>query len=297
MSETNHSDLSILEKWIFGIAMAFAGSGLLIFIIAIYLFQHNEPFNYGSSINSNKFGDLGSFISGAVGVIWSFVSVLLFYLALRLQRSDLKMQREELVLQREELALTREEMALTRQEIEGQKHQMEKQNETLTLQQFENTFFQLLNVHNSMSDMMYTMDKTQHAVSSFLRGFSSNLQNHKNLNKRQNIEYEEFELIYAKAIFSYRNVFIPYLTNLYHLIKFIDKSQIPNKKNYTNLVRAQLSPHELSLLYYNGITTSGIAKFKPLLEKYTLLKNMDKSIEHFVDFNHMYVQTAFNAED
>ncbi|MBK8344630.1 MAG: hypothetical protein IPL12_15845 [Bacteroidetes bacterium] len=40
-----------------------------------------------------------------------------------------------------------------------------------------------------------------------------------------------------------------YFRNLYHIIKYIDNSNIENKRTYTNFVRAQLSSHELALIF------------------------------------------------
>jgi hypothetical protein len=47
-----------------------------------------------------------------------------------------------------------------------------------------------------------------------------------------------------------------------------------NRRQYTSLVRAQLSADELALLFYNGISSWG-EKFRPLILKYDLLENLD----------------------
>ena len=62
----------------------------------------------------------------------------------------LYMQKHELELQREELSATREELKLQRMEMKGQKKQLEIQNKTSEKQRFENTFFQLLDVHHKI---------------------------------------------------------------------------------------------------------------------------------------------------
>ena len=66
-----------------------------------------------------------------------------------------------------------------------------------------------------------------------------------------------------------------YFRVLYNLIKFVDKYEIEDKRFYTNLVRAQISDVEAVILYLNGLTGAG-AKFKPLMEKYSLLKNVNQ---------------------
>src|SRR5688572_9814474 len=53
-------------------------------------------------------------------------------------------------LQRAELQLQREELTATRAELRGQKEQLEAQNRTLRIQSFENTFFQLVRLHNDI---------------------------------------------------------------------------------------------------------------------------------------------------
>jgi hypothetical protein len=58
------------------------------------------------------------------------------------------------LLQREELKLQREELASTREELRGQKEQAITQNATLVQQTFDNTFFQLLRLHNEIVGAM-----------------------------------------------------------------------------------------------------------------------------------------------
>jgi hypothetical protein len=48
-----------------------------------------------------------------------------------------------------------------------------------------------------------------------------------------------------------------------------------DKIKYARLVRAKLSSYELAWLFYNCISENGIEKFKPLVERYSILKNMN----------------------
>lgn len=50
------------------------------------------------------------------------------------------------------------------------------------------------------------------------------------------------------------------------------------KYKYTTMVRATLSRHELIWLYYNGISSVGKQKFKKLIERYSLLKNIREDL-------------------
>lgn len=75
-------------------------------------------------------------------------------------------------------------------------------------------------------------------------------------------------------------IFDHYFRNLYRIIKFVheQKNDILNdtdKYNYiANNVRSTLSEYELILLFYNCLTKAGYEKFKPLIERYTLFKNI-----------------------
>lgn len=68
-----------------------------------------------------------------------------------------------------------------------------------------------------------------------------------------------------------------YYRTLYHLIKYIDTSSMANKDFYAHLVRAQLSDPQVFLLFYNCLADVG-KSFKPLAEKYALLKHMQPSV-------------------
>lgn len=67
-----------------------------------------------------------------------------------------------------------------------------------------------------------------------------------------------------------------YFRTLYNLVKLVDRSSVVDKHFYTNLIRAQLSNQETLLLFYNCSSGAGLEKFKPLVERYALLKNMPR---------------------
>jgi hypothetical protein len=65
-----------------------------------------------------------------------------------------------------------------------------------------------------------------------------------------------------------------YFRSLYNMVKFVHRSDLPEKRMYTNLVRAQLSSYEQVILLYNCMSPLGSEKFKPLIEEYGLFKNL-----------------------
>ncbi|HEX8278452.1 MAG TPA: hypothetical protein VF540_07140 [Segetibacter sp.] len=111
--------LSKFDRRLLTLAIVFISVGIIVFILAAVIFLHKETIN-SSKINSGKFGDFGSFLSGSVGALWTLVGALLFYVALRLQRKELALQRQELKDTRDELkrsanAQENSERALNRQ--------------------------------------------------------------------------------------------------------------------------------------------------------------------------------------
>lgn len=88
-----------------------------------------------------------------------------------------------------------------------------------------------------------------------------------------------------------------YFRNLYHIVKFVDKANISNKREYTNILRAQLSTGELLLLYFNCLSRYGNEKFKPLVEKYSLLKTIADDDELLrYDCKDLYDKMAFGKK-
>ena len=76
-------------------------------------------------------------------------------------------------------------------------------------------------------------------------------------------------------------VLFHYFRHLYTIIKFVDNSAFlpfADKYKYTTMVRATLSRYELVWLFYNGLSEAGNPKFKRLVEKYSLLKNLREDL-------------------
>ncbi len=190
-----------------------------------------------------------------------------------------------ILLQMKELSLQRNELKLTRDELKGQKMQMELQNKTLLKQNFENTFFQLLGLHQQILGAIDLIVRQGSVISGrdcFSKFYDSLKKTWakeiaKNIGEGKTKE-EVLNLVYLKFNNKHQSEFGHYFRSLYHIIKLIDHSDVEDKRLYTNLVRAQLSSYELTLLFYNCLSDLGREKFKPLVEKYALLKNMPKDL-------------------
>lgn len=194
-------------------------------------------------------------------------------------------------LQSKELELQREELKQTRAELKGQKEQLKNQNETLQLQNFENTFFQMLRLHNDIVKDIDVKIQTGSVDDNTMLGrdcfkrFCGNYWEIYNGISPMDPPFdpdpkcesppplERIDMAYNQFLKDHQADTGHYFRNLYNIIKFVKNSKINNKKMYTNLVRAQLSEYELALLFYNCLSHVG-EKFKPMAEEFSLLKNM-----------------------
>jgi hypothetical protein len=202
-----------------------------------------------------------------------------------------------ILLQRKELELQRKELELTRNELSGQKNEMELQNKTLLKQSFENTFFQLLRLQQEIVnsiDLRKSGNPSQVTTGrDCMHVFFNRFRNDWDKEKKSENKKLEIVLLNDCYLDFYQDVqqdIGHYFRSLYHIVKLVDRSDIPNKRLYTNLVRAQLSSYELTLLFYNCLSNLGKEKFKPLIEKYSLLKNMPTKLllntdEHLPFYN------------
>lgn len=103
---------------------------------------------------------------------------------------------------------------------------------------------------------------------------------------------------YGKVASQAIDDFAHYYRNLYHILRFIDKSKlisVGEKKEYSKFVRAQLSDVELVTIFYNSLTSFavlgrdnvelGFPKMTKLLKKYDLLQSMNpRNVIHPIHF-------------
>ncbi|MCC7037372.1 MAG: putative phage abortive infection protein [Alphaproteobacteria bacterium] len=183
-------------------------------------------------------------------------------------------------LQRTELRYTREELKYTRKEIAAQRKEMQLQSLTLVKQNFEDTFFSLLRLlQEGVHSLDFTIGVQNHkGRDSFAAQYKKLRNDRQTAINEKRIPQDDVIAGYETHYRRYQSDLGYYFRSLYNIFKFIDQSNIENKKFYTNLVRAQLSSFELTFLFYNCLSSLGRDKFKPLVEKYALLKNIDRSL-------------------
>lgn len=221
-----------------------------------------------------------------------------------------------IILQKKELALQREELVDTRKELAGQKKQLEQQNKTLRRECFENTFYSMLKMQQTITEGLILESGTKNpnyieidmstwpeyiAKTIHGRDVFYHLYNEENgfqlLSSgwrdfggiKMNIHNNGYNWFYNNESLSFLD---HYFRHLYRIIKFVDESEDISifadenseykvRYNYIAIIRATLSDYELGALFYNCLSQNGRDKFKPLTEKYCFFKNIrDKVLDN-----------------
>lgn len=217
----------------------------------------------------------GNFAGGTVAAIWSLAGVVLIYLAFLGQKLDLIYQNEELRLNREELKETREVM-------NQQKKEFELQNKMLSNQNFQNLFFQMLRNHSDIVNHIDLGGGTSRVSGRDCFGqiYNDFRNEYRKLVNDIADEDSRIERAYNISYNKFRIDLSHYFRNLYNFAKLIDEADISENDRITfiNILKAQLSTYELALLFYNCLSPYGSKKFKPLVEKYQMVKNLPESV-------------------
>ena len=195
-------------------------------------------------------------------------------------------------LQRIELRFQREDLEATRLVLDAQRAQMEAQNQTLRRQNFENTFFQLLRLHNDIVNSIDLVDKDTNRITKgrdcfnifYSRLWKVYRAQTKIKDAKQLSSLSQLNEVYMEFYSSYSSELGHYFRSLYNIVKFVKNSEVGDKNLYTNLVRAQLSSYELLLMFYDCLSEMGNMKFKPLTVEFNLLKHLQE--KKLLDPNH-----------
>ena len=219
-----------------------------------------------------------------------------------------------LLYQKEELKLQREELKETRNELNAQKLEFQEQNKTMKRQRFENTFFNMLSLQQeivanlSYDEVERVMDfsnplknNVKHTIyngRTIFREMYLNLTvsipgNHSYMGIKRAIEANDY------GVYSYISSttrFDHYFRHLYRIFKYVDSTELiedNERYDYACIVRSQLSDYELVILFYSGLT-AGRDKFKPLIEKYSVLNNLRFELLAKANDKEEYAQEAYN---
>lgn len=246
---------------------------MLIMVLSFYIIFNN----IGTWEHRGQFGDL----FGAVNALFSGLAFAGLIITIRQQHKDLQLQR---------------------QAINQSKKDVNQQNETMKIERFENTFFKMLEVQQSIVNDLYATDShTEWVKQDAPNGRSAKEILTKDEYRGRNLFYYVFVLCnhkLANQIFPYdtsasglsevikfrgkacfddymtTTMFDHYFRHLYSILKFISLNEWLGEEKqyqYATFVRATLSRYELVMLYYNGFFHP---KMKKMIERYCLLNNI-----------------------
>lgn len=201
-------------------------------------------------------------------------------------------------LQRHEISIAKREIEYTKEILDDQKEQLKLQNQETKKQAFENTYFQMVRLFTDITNQidLQKMGKSGTMVTKGKDAFPVFLDRlRKAYSPPEKSLYggHDFEASYESFYKDHNTELGHYFRMLYNIVAFIDGSEVENQKFYAKILRAQLSDAEVAILFYNGLSQHGIKKFKPLMERYGLLKNLNDRDIFTPELKARYAPSAF----
>jgi hypothetical protein len=234
------------------------GVSIILVVFGIWEWIHGNYEFFGGRADVNTWGNYGSFLQGTTASVWALAGFFIIFVAFLIQNKQLVEQREQFRVQRD----------------------------SISLQNFENTFFQLINLHHKLVEDMVEGSVTGRDCFKmcFCDNFRLQYWNKRNPLRSSTVPtlspYQELKAViesYDVVYTHFQGDLGHYFRNLYHILKFVDGSQAVDekqKKYYVTLVRAQLSAYEQALLFYNCVHQNG-EEFYIYIERYGLFHNLD----------------------
>lgn len=237
-------------------------------VVGVYVWQ----FHIELSQEHETWGQFGDYIGGTLNPLFAFTALLALLYTIVLQSRELRNSAEELKKSAEAL---------------------EKQNIVLRKQSFEATFFALLRLYNevvrelhitrqnsgSFDDLIVKHEGRQclkALYNSLIVDYLHSVDRGDSLSTRRDALNSAYREFYAEC----GHLVGHYFRTIYIIVKFVEKAEMADvdKREYTNILRAQLSKYELGLLLYNCISDYGREKMLPLVVEYKLLKHIEDDV-------------------
>ncbi|MEZ0169956.1 putative phage abortive infection protein [Microvirga sp. TS319] len=243
-------------------------SGIIaIGVLAVYLYGYKTLGQDNGVIG--KLGTFGDFVGGSINPLLSFGTLIIVLWTSYLQSV--------------ELASTR---SLTKDQLSSNE-----------LQNFESTFFHLMDIyHKVVSGLRIVKSETD---------YTGNRQFKEIIGKQVFSEfYEDLRSSYFNTAFSgipleephrtvaayqgmyqhHRNYLGHYYRSLYNILRFVDEAKFVYRNNdrefklkYIRVLRAQLSDHEMIILYYNCVHANG-TNMLSYINNNDMLDNMPRDL-------------------
>jgi hypothetical protein len=257
------------------------GVTFIVLVLAFYIYPRG---GYSIGTNPAFWGAFGDYVGGILNPIFGFITLLGLVITVGLQKQILDVQKQEL--------------AETKNELAKSAIALEIQNKTMLTQSFENIFFQMLSKQTNLLDKLYFSGHAGLPSSSGIDA-AINLAHAMTASMRKTPDHiNAYEYLYKRD-----NVTLgPYFRNLFHTLKLIDESLVlseEEKLKYSSLARAQLTSAELTLIFYNCLTSYGVG-LRPYVIKYRLLKHIDPAqlySSDWIENSSFYPPETFQARN
>jgi hypothetical protein len=231
-------------------------AGVVLVIIASYIVKFAGQ---AISSDSSDWSALGGYVGGLVGPLFSLLAAVLIYKTFQAQKRN------------------------------------------SDLQQFESTFFSLLATQRDIAKSLRGLGEIEHSEHTvldvgyvYLQAASEQLEKKlrrqlygiepasipklkpEELSKIRQIVWPQVREAYQQMYKGRESQLDHYFRHLYHIVKYTKQSYIDesSKREYVDIVQAQMSDDELFLAFYNGIGEHGYPKFYELMEEYQFIENM-----------------------
>lgn len=248
------------------IGISVVALGLVVAVLRTY----RTYFSGSLSASSQEWAMFGDFVGGTLGAALSFLALIALLITIYIQNTELE--------------ATREELSRSATAQENTEATFKKQSEILSRQQFEQTFFSLLEQHNSTLNEILTASSGRIGELTKLEEIKRSIFNATTLREAK-IKLEQKNHMCGH-----------YFRILYQLLKFIatnipnskvglafDKDKIAtaplaeNEKMYSNIVRSFIGYEMSQILAVNCYCESEentYWRYKLLLERYEFLEHM-----------------------
>jgi hypothetical protein len=230
-------------------------TGILLLILAVGLYFYNFSGHFAET--QEIWGQFGDFLGGTLNPLFSLLALIALLSTFALQISEHRVSTQE---------LRNSAKALTDQHFVMRK------------QSFETSFFQLINLHNTIINGIDLVDQDENVTKGrdcfavFVRRINPQLIKYPLVT----ITTDLFEKIYQDFYIKAEREIAHYFQMLFCILTFIKDTDTINKRFYADIVRAQLSSPEVTLLFYHCLSKRHGAKLKPLIEEFSLLENLIK---------------------
>ena len=236
------------------------GLAVGLFALFTYVAQFGLP-----TFSREVAGQFGDYFGGLLNPVLAFLGLIALLYTIHIQIN--------------ELHLTRIEM---RQSADALKQQVD----TMNVQRFEGTFFHLLKVYqDTVAAMEIEVDGDKHGGKSCFRilrekwfdGGLNKLSSGAYRDVREGLK-EEFGEFYGE----HEYLLSHYFRTTYNILSLLSIEKKDNKnisvsfENYRNLFRAQLSPDEMALLFYDSLHPDFGSGLKRLLDEFDILANWNR---------------------